>query len=384
MTPQTSAAPAAFTVVHRGAMRLVAMLIAMGLVAAACSGGSDGASSTTLVEGDSSTTVADVEIPTVDESTETSAVGTTAAAAPTTEEPVVADLAPLTGVVIDEALVDRPALAAKIDNISLARPQAGLNQADVVYEERVEGGLTRLLAVFQSQDAPVLGPIRSARSTDVPLLTPLRQPLFAWSGANAAFAALIRSVAIRDVGLEAEPGVYERAADRRSPSNLMTSTVDLWALIDEVGAPPAVFAHHAEDGSFDGGEPAVGVDVSYRGTQVSHVWDAAVGGWAREQNGTPHVDADGVQVAPTNVIVQFVEYQASGSVDSAGAQVPEAVLDGSGVAWILSNGRLVEGSWSKANVTQPTQYFDADDEPIELTPGSTWVLLPEPGQATLR
>ncbi len=373
---------------HRGraALRLMAALLAFALVAAACGGGGDDETTATTLTSEATTTTSMSESPgAADESTETTEAPATTAAASETTEPVVADLlAPLTGMSIDQAIVDRPALAAKIDNISLARPQAGINQADLVYEERVEGGLTRLLAVYQSQDAPVLGPIRSARSTDVPLLTPLRQPLFAWSGANAAFAQLIRSVAIRDVGFEAEPAAYTRASDRRSPSNLMTSTDDLWALVNETGAPPTIVEHLLPGTTFDGGEPALGVDVSYRGTQVSHDWDAELGGWARTQNGTPHVDVDGVQIAPANVIVQFVDYEASGQVDSSGAEVPEAVLEGEGVAWIFSNGQVVVGTWSKTNVTEPTQYRDADGAPVRLTPGATWVLLPEPGEATLR
>ena len=355
----------------------LAPVLAIALLASACSGGGDAASDTTLVVTTSSTTdSASVAIPT-DEST--ASTDDVVAAG----ESELALLAPLTGLPIDAAIVNRPALAAKIDNVSAARPQAGLNQADIVYEERVEGGLTRLLAVFHSQDAPVLGPIRSARSTDVPLLTPLQQPLFAWSGANAAFAALIRSVAIRDVGFEAEPSSYTRASDRRAPSNLMTSTQNLWALITYGSSPPEALLHLDEGDVFTSGDAAAAVSVSYRGTTVTHTWDADLGGWAREQNGSAHVDSDGVVVAPTNVIVQFVDYKASGQVDSVGAEVPEAILEGEGTIWAFSNGRVVEGTWTKDNVTAPMVYLDANGEPLLLTPGSTWVLLPEPGNAEL-
>ncbi len=366
---------------------LLVLLVVLGLFAVACSGDDDSSSDTSLVVSSSTTSAGDIEIPTVDESTgaddSTSSDESTLGAISDTEVVVVVELGPLTGLPIDASVADRPALAAKIDNVRPARPQAGLNQADVVYEERVEGGLTRLLAVFHSQDAPVLGPIRSARSTDVPILTPLRQPLFAWSGANAAFAALIRSVAIRDVGFDAQPSAYSRAADRSAPSNLMSSTVTLWGLISDTGAPPRALNHLEPGTEFVAGVPAVGVEVSYRGTTVTHTWDAEVQGWARIQNGTPHVDIDGVQVAPQNVIVQFVDYRASGQVDSTGSVVPEAILEDEGTIWVLSNGRILEGTWSKENVTSPTQYFDMSGNPVELTPGSTWVLLPEPGEAVL-
>ncbi|MCB0990975.1 MAG: DUF3048 domain-containing protein [Acidimicrobiales bacterium] len=359
------------------AVRLAVATVAVVILAAACGGGGDDSSSTTVVVDDTQATTTST---TVAPPTTTTSTSTT-----TTEAPAPASL-PLTGQAVgDEAIALRPALAVKIDNVSAARPQAGINQADIVYEERVEGGLTRLLAVFHSTDAPDLGPVRSARSTDVPLLTPLNQPLFAWSGANEAFANLIRSVAIRDVGFEAQPSAYERRAGRRAPSNLFTSTDALWSLTPVEGdmSPHAAFSYRADGDPEPVGEAASGVAVNYRGTTATHTWSPEVSGWVREQNDSPHVDTDGVQVAPENVIVQFVQYRASGQVDSAGSEVPEAELVGSGDVWVLMNGLVVEGTWSKSNVTSPTVYLDADGSEILLTPGSTWVLLAEPGRAEL-
>ncbi|MCP3936099.1 MAG: DUF3048 domain-containing protein [Actinomycetia bacterium] len=355
-------------------------VLAVATIAAACGGGGDDSSSSTLVLETTSApavTTADVgdEIPS----------STTSSSSTTTEAPVPATM-PLSGTIVtDAALANRPALAVKIDNVSSARPQAGINQADVVYEERVEGGLTRLLAVFHSQDSADLGPVRSARSTDVPLLTPLNQPLFAWSGANEAFANLIRSVAIQDVGLEAHPSVYERRAGRRSPSNLFTSTEALWGLVEVTAdmAPHPAFSYRDAQSPTATGEAAAGVRVSYRGTTVTHIWSDEVVGYSRTQNDSAHVDADGVQVAPDNVVVQFVDYKASGQVDSAGAQVPEAILEGSGEVWVLMNGIVVKGTWAKSNVTSPTIYLDGSGSEILLEPGSTWVLLAEPDRAEL-
>ncbi len=357
----------------------IAMLV-LTTIAAACGGGDDDSSSTTLVVDESTTsaavttTVPEVEVP----SSTTSTTSTTQAPAPATM--------PLRGTVVtDAALATRPALAVTIDNVSSARPQAGINQADVVYEERVEGGLTRLLALFHSQDSADLGPVRSARSTDVPLLTPLNQPLFAWSGANEAFANLIRSVAIQDVGFEAHSSVYERRAGRRVPSNLFTSTEALWNLVDITPdmAPHPAFSYRSEGSDPATGEAAEGVRVNYRGTTVTHTWSDEIAGYSRVQNDSPHVDVDGVQVAPDNVVVQFVDYKASGQVDSAGAVVPEAVLEGSGDVWVLMDGIVVRGTWAKSNVTSPTVYLDEAGSEILLKPGSTWVLLAEPGRAEL-
>lgn len=361
-----------------------AVLAAIALVLASCGSGDGGDSATEpTAQSPSSTTAAEVEIPTV---SSTGVVSNLEASA--TTEPVAASLGlfPLTGVPVgDSDIVSRPVIAAKIDNVEAARPQAGLVQADVVYEEIVEGGLTRLLALFHSQDADLVGPIRSARSTDVPLLTPLREPIFAWSGANSAFAALIRSVAIRDIGFEAQPSAYVRAADRSAPSNLMTSTADLYDLVESEGdlGPNSILTHVVPGSSFGGGTAARGVEVDYGATTVVHEWDAAVGGWVRTQNGSPHVDTDGEAIAPENVIVQFVSYRDTGLVDASGAIVPEAVLEGSGEAWFFSAGNRVVGTWSKANVTAAAQYLDGEGEVVRLSAGRTWILLVREGTATL-
>ena len=196
--------------------------------------------------------------------------------------------------------------------------------------------------------------------------------------------ALIRSVAIRDVGFETLPGAYERADDRQAPSDLMTSTRILYSLVDIEGdqTPNRLFEHLLPGEPLTTGPVAAGVRVEYGATVVEHQWDPSVSGWERTQNGSAHIDASGTTIAPQNVIVQFVEYRDTGLVDGAGSAVPEAVLAGSGEAWFFVNGTLIEGSWIKANITARSQYVDGEGDPIRLTPGSTWVLLARADSAT--
>jgi len=364
--------------------RLAVAFVATAALAASCSS-SDNADQgvVTTVPSIVSTTASTVP-PTIATTSTTAKITTTTSTTTTTAPP----LGPyaLTGLEADDMHRQlRPALAVKIDNVEAARPQAGLVEADVVFEEIVEGGLTRLLAIFHSRDAGVIGPVRSARSTDVPLLTPLREPLFAWSGANGAFAALIRSVAIRDVGFEIAPAEYERADDRSAPSDLMTTSDGLYALVDVEGdhAPNELFDFLPAGEVRDGGRDVNGVEVAYGATTVRHEWDNDAGGWARTQNDTPHVDAEGDVIAPENVIVQFVNYRNSGLVDSSGAVVPEADLEGQGVAWFFVDGQLVEGKWVKANVTATSAYADSDGNTMQFSPGRTWVLLAREGSAEL-
>lgn len=363
---------------------LAVAFVVTGALTASCSSSSstDQVAVTTVTSLVTTTTTA-VAIPTTQTTTVVPAT-TTIITTATTEPPL--SLYALTGLEAHDAVRQRrPALAVKIDNVDAARPQAGLVDADVVFEELVEGGLTRLLAIFHSREPGLIGPVRSARSTDVPLLTPLREPLFAWSGANSAFAALIRSVAIRDVGLEIAPDAYVRADDRPVPSNLMTQSADLYDLVELDGdhSPNELFEFFADPQTLEGGSVVAGVEVAYGATTVRHEWDSESRGWARTQNNTAHVDVDGVVIAPENVIVQFVSYSSSGLVDSSGAIVPEADLEGEGMAWFFVDGRLVEGTWTKANVTATSAYADSNGNPMRFAPGRTWVLLARVGTAEL-
>lgn len=312
--------------------------------------------------------------------TTTTVASTTSTTAPPT--------APLTGLPAgDPALIARPALIVKIDNVEpKARPQAGINQADVVYEERVEGSVTRLLAIFQSTNAEPVGPVRSARTSDIAILSPLHRPFFAWSGANPTFAARIRAANLVDVGVDQAKDQYYRAGDRHAPNNLMIrSTGSLMQRASDGSSPPPPILTYRPAGQVPVHlEPVAGVRVTY-GTSagaapVEYRWTGE--GWARSQKGTPHVDAAGVQVAPANVIIQFVQYADSGTTDQFGKQIPEAQTVGEGDVWVLTAGGLIPGRWHKAAVETVTTYTDVDGKPIDLTPGRTWVALPNAGGAT--
>lgn len=283
------------------------------------------------------------------------------------------------------ALAARPALVVKIDNAPKARPQAGINQADVVVEEQVEGGITRLATIFHSQDADAVGPVRSARSTDLAIMAPLQRPLFAYSGANAAFEGLVRAAPVTNVGHSALPGAYRRQRGRPAPYNLFSSTLSLRAGF--TGTPPIPLFNYRPMGAAARGKgvaDARGVHIEYRvivTTIAEYAWNGQV--WQRTQNGTPHLDAAGVQVAPANVVVQFVPYRDTGLRDQSGAAVPEAELVGEGEVWVLTGGKVLKGRWSKASPEAVTTYVDGAGSPVLLAPGQTWVELVPPGQAQL-
>lgn len=317
--------------------------------------------------------------------TTTTTSTTTTTLAPTTTVPV--PVAPLTGLVADAGLIGRPALVVKIDNGDpKARPQVGINEADVVYEERVEGSVTRLLAVFHSMDSVPVGPVRSARTSDIAIFSALNRPYFAWSGANPTFAGRIRASNAADVGYDAQPGEYFREPSRSAPQNLMLkSTATVMTFPNEGSAPPpALFTYRAAGATNAHLEPAAGVNVSYGGSAgsapVDYRWNGAT--WDRFQKGTPHVDTAGRQVSPENVIVQFVDYAPSDVTDQFGVPIPEAQLVGEGDVWVLTGGGLVQGRWRKVALEAITEYLDVDGNSIPLTPGRTWVALPSAGGAS--
>jgi len=326
-----------------------------------------------------------------DEPTER-ATTTTTTGSTTTTTAAAAPGYPLTGQPIaDQARADRPVLAVKIDNAEPrrgrgGRPQAGINQADIVFEEMVEGSVTRFLALFHSQDADPVGPVRSARTTDLLLMEPLNRPLFAWSGANAGVAGAVRGAPVVDVGLDANSGPYNRAGDRPAPYNLMSSTGALYGgAASEVRPPPALFSYRPADVE-PTGESVTGVRIVFGdgpgSAPVDYEWDGA--GWARSQRDTPHVDAAGTRVAPPNVVVQFTPYAEVQCCDAAGFPIVEAQLVGEGEAWVFSAGKLIRARWSRPTVRDVTTYTTADGQPVLLTPGPTWVAIAPPGSAEAR
>lgn len=343
--------------------RHASLLLVASLLAAACSGGGEETAPTT----EAPTTTTTVAATTTTSSTTTTSTTTST----TTTVPEVVLRMPLTGVVLDDEsqIPARPALAVKIDNHPRSRPQAGLNEADVVFEENVEG-TTRFAAVFHSADVDPLGPIRSGRSQDLGILLAFDRPLFAWSGGNAGVRALIRGSDLVDLDAGRTPGYYRRTGRGGAPHNLYSSTQALWANTPEDwSVPPQVF-DYLEPGEVADGAPATVVRVAMDGVRVRWDYDAELGLYVRSQNDAAHETETSGRVSTNNVVVMEVDYLPS-SVDR---NSPEAQLVGEGPVTIFSAGTVRVGTWRRASVTDPYRY-EFDGLPIGLVPGRTWVEL---------
>lgn len=318
-------------------------------------------------------------------------VPTTVLAPPDTEAPpAFVGTWPLTGEPLTDLSVSaHPAVVVKVDNSPQARPQSGINQADVVYELLVEG-ITRYALVFHSQAADPVGPVRSARSSDINLVSNLAGPLFAWSGGNPGVVGEVRSAGAQgllvDAGGDVDNSDYFRDPSRVAPHNYYTKVSALLANVAEPGAPapPPLFAYRAHDATPElSGLPTPGYTVDFgAGVRVEYVWDAERGGWNRFQVDQSHgvaesatVDFEGVQVAPTNVVILFIEYGRSPSDPRS----PMALTTGTGAAVVLRDGAAISGTWSRPDPSFAWTLTDEQGQPIELAPGRTWVALPRAG-----
>ncbi len=305
----------------------------------------------------------------------------------------------------DPIFIQRRPVAVKVENDPAARPQSGLDQACVIYEAECEGGVTRFLAVYLDRNVEVVGPIRSARPSDIDVAFPFN-PLFCHCGGGAPILAMVKASGIADLDEQQWPGAYWRSRDRRAPHNLYSSTTRLRQAGDTVypyqGEAAAAFefltdkqqAKMEQDRSKQiqrdlanraSPDPAYqpaftvisNVHIPYDPIcVVDYSYDSGTGRFLRFVRGRPHTDlATGQQLNADTVIIQYVTSAPSGYVDVRGAPTPEIGILGAGRAQVFVRGRLIEANWQKASRTGHTIFTDSVGKVIPVKPGTTWVEL---------
>jgi hypothetical protein len=293
-----------------------------------------------------------------------------------------------------------PAMAVKVDNNPQARPHAGINQADIVYELQVEG-ITRFMEVFHSDTPDRVGPVRSARSSDIDLFSNLRRPIFVWSGGNGGVTGEVRRasaegliIEVVDDGSRNGPRFFRDTERQRRG---VDSEHTLFANLQEIRAqntppdataPTPIFPFRKAGEELAGG-PAAGIAVSFHHqtsgnvVKAEYAWDAERTCWDRFQLDVSHNRASsamvdeggGVQVCPQNVVVLFLQY----GPDPIDANSPKAQSVGTGTGFLLSNGKAVNINWARATPQDAWTITDETGNPVGLTPGKTWVELPKAG-----
>ena len=269
-----------------------------------------------------------------------------------------------------------PAVVVKVSNNSSTARSAliGLDQADIVFEERIEGSATRFFSVFHSSLPANVGPVRSGRTTDIQLTENLNNPVFGYSGSNQGVARQLQFAASNNL-LTLFPNTdrspFARDSRWRAPDNLFVSPAGLGACGSS--NPTAIFSYGANNSGT--ARSASSVSFSAR-SSFRFDWNGST--WTRSQSGSQHVTRDGQALDPKNVVVLFVPYTQS-QID---ANSVDAVTVGSGEAWVLRDGTITTGGYTRARGHEPYTLTDGNGSAINLAPGQTWVVLAPAGTAS--
>ncbi len=286
-------------------------------------------------------------------------------------------LAPLTGEPVSEEAAVRHPIAVMIDDHADARPQSGLNSADIVWHAPAEGGIPRYMAIFQSKVPKAVGPVRSAREYFIAWASEWRA-VYAHAGGSQQALALLRSKGNGEYVYNADQfrfgsQYFRRISSRQAPHNLYTDGQALRSLGDVLKAkdgPLEPFAAFAPDAA-EATRPYGGsINVRYSSNDVTYRYDHATNTYLRSvsREGKQTDAADDERVAPKNVIVLVVRFS-----PVPRSKLLDADLIGSGTAYISTNGRTVQGTWKKTGTTEPTRFFDKAGAPVTLTVGQTFL-----------
>ena len=304
---------------------------------------------------------------------------------PTTPPPP--PLCPLTGVAPagGKPVPHRPIAAVKVENTVDAYPLVGLQNADIIYEELVEGGLTRFMAVYQCNDASKVGPVRSARTTDPKILVPYNtHPILGYSGAQLAVVNALKHAGILAYDETTGASAFTRAAAPRiTPHNLFVSVPKLYQRAGKAGAqqgPPKPAFTYGSKVINPSRKVSSAVIPFSTGVSGDWKWSPASSTWVRQFNGKPMMLEAGGPIHVSNVVVQEVLVTQSKLKDVLGNYSPEVTLTGTGRAWILRNGRMVTGTWTRGGQNSVTIFKTKKGVRIPLAPGTTFVELMPKGQ----
>jgi hypothetical protein len=311
--------------------------------------------------------------------TATSTSATTEPPPPPPPPPPAPVLWPLTGVE-SGAVPPRPALAVKIENSVDARPQTGLNSADMVWEEVVEGGITRFVAVYHSTLPAQIGPIRSVRPMDPAIAAPLHG-LFAFSGGQRPFVDAIAGAGLQVISQDAGAAGFFRSNTRYAPHNVYGDPAVFLSQAnpEHAAAPPPQFGIAGpgqQPSAVVAGRPATAVDLRLSGvSRPRWTWDPVGLMWLRWEGNNPALEADGTQLRAANVVILRVAVVNTRFTDPAGNPVPDTQMVGSGDGFVVSGGRVLYVTWAKNSPGEPVVLTDGNGSPVLLAPGNTWVEL---------
>jgi hypothetical protein len=282
---------------------------------------------------------------------------------------------PLTGLPApDQGAIARRPLSVKIENSPQSRPQTAINSADVVYETVTEGGISRFNCIFQSVIPKIIGPVRSARLSDL-WVVPQYHALFFFSGASSTVNAAVNRAQLPNMSEDAGVAYpYYRATNRSAPHNLYLDTKKGYAEAAKRGKPITAEVPRLQfkPGSASATPTITSITIPFSDANTAKwVYNPKSKSYLRANNGKPHIDAaTGKQVSARNVVVMWARYTPV-SKDKVGSTTYDVTLGGTGRVSVFRDGQRYDGTWL-ADRTNPPKFKSADGAAIKLAPGNTW------------
>ena len=272
-----------------------------------------------------------------------------------------------------------PVLAVKIDDTSAAHPQVGLASADVVYIEQVEGGLTRIAAIFSNEIPPLIGPVRSARISDIEILAQYGRVGFAYSGAQSKMHPVLAAANIENISAERNPpSIYQTDSNRFAPTNMMLDarallkkTIDdEGKTIDIVKSVGWQFGKVAESG-----KPVTSIAISWPASRYGITWSKVEKRWLLSYGGKPNLDSTGKQLGSQNFVIQKVSITNSIYHDKVGGITPLSKTVGSGTGYLLRDGKVIAINWQRPSAEVGTIWTLSDGSIANFADGQVWIAL---------
>ncbi len=292
-------------------------------------------------------------------------------ALPTPSDGIPAGASPFSGLPGGEG---KPVLAIKIDNTRPAQPHAGLQSADLVYVTEVEWDLTRFIAIFNSSLPDVIGPVRSARISDLDILAPFGRIAFSNSGAQSKLIPVIAAANLYDVSAEKVYAAFTDDPGRPSPVDHMADPRALLAAAPDAELARDIgFVFSQEPPT--GGTPVSTVTATWPSSEVSFSWDEEAGNFIVGLNGEESRSTEGGPQRAATVVIQSVEQSDSGYGDRYGGRTPLIETVGEGAAIVLRDGRMWSVTWERPSQGEGTRFLLPDGSPMPFAIGQEWVVL---------
>jgi hypothetical protein len=271
-----------------------------------------------------------------------------------------------------------PVLVVKIDDTRQAHPQIGLEEADIVYIEQVEGGLTRLAAVFSSVIPQRIGPVRSARISDIDILAQYGHVAFAYSGAQKKMLPVISAANLQDLGAQHESSsIYTTDPTRIQPyAMVLRADLLMQRIIEKNFSIDSSKNVGFEFGkSSFAGTPTQKVVINWPAATYAAEWSETEGRWLLSHNGQPNLAESGIHLGPTTLVVQMVSITPSIYGDKFGGVTPFSQTVGSGKAYILRDGEAFATTWNRASLESGTTFTLENGEVMNFAEGQIWIAL---------